>query len=341
MLLDIIIANIVLIIEILALIILLTLSAFFSASETALISLSKIKLRHRVEEGDKKAILISEMLKKPDNLLATILIGNNLVNISASAIVTLIVIQIFGEESWYIGVGVGILTLIILVFGEITPKAFAVKNSEKFSFLVAAPIYYLTIALHPLVVVFTRLANILIKASKKESKKSPFITEKEIKTLLKVGEEEGTIDKEDRELIHKIFKFGDLSAKEVMTKREEVIACEINEKAENVLKVINETGHSRVPIYKENLDNIIGMVYVKDFLRTECSNIKIDEILRPIFFANENVKVRDLLKEMQKRKTNMTILLNEKKKVVGLITIEDLLEEIVGEIEDEIDIENS
>lgn len=332
-------SNILLIIEVLLFIIFLVLSAFFSASETALISLNKIKLRHKVEEGDKHAILISQMLKKPENLLATILIGNNLVNISASVLTTIIIIQIFGEKALPIGIGVGILTLIILIFGEITPKAFAVKNSERISYLVAKPIHYLGIFLYPLVVILTRLAKMLTMG--KESKKSPFITEKEIKTLLKVGEEEGTIDKEDMELIHKVFRFGDVMAKEVMTKREKIVASNFNENAENVLKIINETGHSRVPIYKENIDNIIGMVYVKDFLREERSNIKINEILRPIFFANENIKVRDLLREMQRRKMNMAILLNEKKKVSGLITTEDLMEEIVGEIEDEIDIEKS
>lgn len=327
--------------EILIIFILIVFSAFFSLSETALLSVSKIHIRHQAETGNKRAKVLIKLLENPETFLTAILIGNNIVNISASVLATDAALHIFGESG--IAIATGLMTFFILVFGEVFPKSLASRNAESISMRIAMPITIVIRMFKPLVWLLTTMVNFLILlVGGKERVKHPFVSEELITMMLKVGEKEGTIEKHEREIISKVFDFTDEKAHGVMTPREKIVSIGESETLDVALKLINESGHSRIPVYKGAMDNIVGMIYAKDFLKFrdyELNRIKVFQILRPVVIARSGREISSLLKELQLKKLNIAIVVDSNAKVIGLVSIEDILEELVGEIFDEYDVE--
>lgn len=329
-------------VEILIISILIVLSAFFSASETALMTVSRIRIRHLTDTGNKKAARVMEMVEKPEMFLTAILIGNNMVNITASVLAANAALNVFGDSG--IAIATAVMTLFILVFGEVFPKTLASRHSEPISLLVAKPIQTVIYILNPFIWILTESINFLImRFGGRKRVKHPFVTEEKINMMLRVGEKEGTIEKHEREIIHNLFEFSDKKASGVMTGKENIISIEESTTLDAALVLINESGHSRIPIYKETLDNIVGMIYAKDFLKfrdNELDRIKVYQILRPILLVRGGRKIYPILKELQQKKLNISIVVDENRKVIGLLSTEDILEELVGEIFDEYDIES-
>ncbi len=327
--------------EILIISLLIVLSAFFSGSEAALLSVSKIRIRHLADSGDKKAKIVLKLLENPEQFLTAILVGNNIVNITASILAANAALNIFGSSG--IAIATGVMTLFILVFGEVFPKTVASRHSESASLKIAKPITLVIYILSPVVRILTAFVNsLIILLGGKKRVKTPFVTEEVINMLLKVGEKEGTIEKHEREIIHNVFEFSDERAKGIMTPRENMVCIEESETLDTALALINESGHSRIPVYTNNFDNIIGMIYAKDLLKFrdyELSKIKVHQILRPIQVVKAGRKIASMLKELQQKKMNISVVVDDNLKVIGLVSIEDILEELVGEIFDEYDIE--
>ena len=313
------------------LIILLFLSAFFSASEIALISLSRVRVRQEIEKGKKDAIIIQNLLKNPQKLIGTMLIGNNIVNVFASILATAMAIRIFGDVG--IGVATFVMTLTILIFCENTPKAFAVRN-EKFALRIARPVKAVVFLLSPVAVVLTAVSNIIIKAFGGKPPEKKAVTEEEIKMMLKMGEEEGTIEKDERKMIDDVFEFDETKTKEVMVPRENIVCISEDKTVGALINLVRETGFSRIPVYRNNIDNIVGMIHVKDTLELD-NDVPISNILRPILRIKTTEKADEVLREMQRKRTHIAVVTDENNKTVGLVSMEDLIEEIVGEIADE------
>lgn len=328
-------------IEIITITILIVFSAFFSLSETALLSVNRIRVRHLAETGNKHAKVLIKLLENPELFLTAILIGNNVVNISASVLATDIALGFLGETG--LAVATGIMTLFILVFGEIFPKTMASRNAENIALNVAGPITTIIKILKPIVWFLTTIINFLILLfGGKKRVKHPFVTEEMIEMMLKVGEKEGTIEKHEREIISNVFDFTDEKAHGVMTPREKIISIDESETLDNALTLINNSGHSRIPVYRSGFDNIIGMIYAKDFLRfrtQDLSRIKVLQILRPLLIVKVGRDISSLLKELQQKKMNLAIVVDNNMRVKGLVSIEDIVEELVGEIFDEYDVE--
>lgn len=329
-------------IEISIIFILVVLSAFFSGSETALISVNKIRIRHLADTGNKNAAVILELLENPEQFLTAILIGNNIVNISASVLAAGAALHTFGDRG--IAIATAVMTIFILVFGEVFPKTLASRHPESIALHVAKPIRTVIFVLSPIVWVLTESINFLIvRFGGKERVKNPFVTEEKIKMMLKVGEKEGTIEKHEREIIHNVFELSDTKATEVMTPLENMVIIEESNTLDTALALINESGHTRIPVYKQDFDNITGMVYAKDFLKFsdhELSWIKVHQVLRPTLVVRGGRKIYPILKELQQKKMNISVVVDDNKKVIGLVSIEDILEELVGEIFDEYDVES-
>jgi len=320
--------------KLLLLIIFIVLSAFFSGVETALFSLSRLRVKYLVEKKRRGAKTVDKLKSNPHRLLITILIGNNIVNIAASALATTVVIGIF--KSNVVGITTGIMTLIILVFGEITPKTLATTYKEPIALTVAPILNLLMIVLFPIVTIFElMMKGIIMLIGKKET---PIVTEEEIKTFVKVGEEIGAIKGEEKEMIHKIFKFDDMDVERVMTPKKDMVCVEENQQVNKVIDTLIKSGFSRLPVYRNNLDNITGFVHVKDILKAikdNRGNVRVKELIRPIAFIPNLKKLDTLLNQFKTRKQHMAIVVDEHGEIRGLITIEDILEEIVGEIVDE------
>ncbi len=329
--------------EILVLFVLLFLSGFFSGSETALISLNKFRVRKLVEAGAKNGDIVERLLENPDKLLATILVGNNLVNIAAAAIATSMAMTFFGSAG--IGVATGVMTLLVLVFGEITPKGFATKNAEKISLGVARPIDLLVKILYPIVVVLEILTNPLLKILGGDIQKgAPFITEEELRMLVDVSEEEGVIEKEEAEMIESVFEFGDTAVTEVMTPRVDMECIEIEADINEAIHLVVESRHSRIPVFEENIDKIVGVLYSRDLLgllKDGRLKTHISEAMRSTYFVPETKKLDYLLREFQKKKIQVALVVDEYGGTSGMVTLEDVLEEIVGEIADVHDMEDA
>ena len=327
--------------EIITISVLIVFSAFFSLSETALLSVGKIRIRHLAETGNRKAKIVSRLRENPEEFLAAILIGNNTVNISASVLATDVALRIYGDTG--IAIATGTMTLLILVFGEVLPKTFASRNAEITAMRIADPIIILINLLRPFVWFLTTIVNSMIALfGGKERVKHPFVTEEMISMLLKVGEKEGTIEKHEREIISKVFDFTDEKAHGVMTLREHIVAIEETETLDKALALINESGHSRIPVYRGDFDNIIGMIYAKDFLKFrdyDLPRTEVHQILRPILVVRAGQEISAILKELQHKKMNISVVIDNNLKVIGLVSIEDIMEELVGEIFDEYDVE--
>jgi len=307
-------------------------------SETALMALSKIRIRHMVEEGVKGAKLIEKLLEDPGKILSAILIGNNIVNIAASSIATSIAISSFGEGS--IGLVTAIMTILVLIFGEITPKSLAKLNSEKIALAVIKPINILVIIFNPLVTIFTKVSGLLIKILGGEpNNREQFITEEEIKTMVGVSEEQGVLEDVEKEMIFNVIEFADSQVRDVMVQRVDIVALPSDASYEEVMEVIKREQFSRIPIYKDKIDDIIGILGVKDLILVNNPNedFNILDYIREPYYTFEYKKISELLNEMKKTRNHMAVVLDEYGGTVGIVTIEDLIEEIVGEIEDEYD----
>lgn len=324
--------------QIVLLIILIALSGFFSASETALMSLSKIRVRHMVDEDIKGAKLLEKLLEDPNKLLGGILIGNNIVNIGASSLASTLAFRIFGDSG--VALATGVMTILVLIFGEITPKSLAKQNAEKVSLAVAPIINIVVIVFKPFVWLFTSISSFIVRLLGGDLNKSePFITEEELKTMVDVSEEEGVLEEEEKEMIFNVFEFGDLQVKDIMVQRVNVIAVNVTSTYEEVLKVIKEQQFSRIPVYNESIDDIVGILNVKDLILLDShnENFNVTDYMREPFRTFEFKKITELFAEMRTTRNHIAVVLDEYGGTVGIVTIEDLIEEIVGEIEDEYD----
>lgn len=315
----------------LLLIALILLSGFFSSAETALFSISKARARFLAKSGGKVFTLIKKMKEDPHRLLSTILIGNNLVNIGASALATTITLRLVANNA--VGITTGVMTFLILVFGEIFPKSMATHNNVLIARLVIYPIYWLSLLFYPLILFLNFIPLITGKIKHK-----PIVTEEELLSFVEVVEEEGEIKEQEKELIHNIFEFDDTNTSEIMTPRADMFVIEADEKLD--LKKFFASGYTRVPVIEDDIDHVIGILNIKDlFLHYVMTNgeVSVRNIMQPPYFVPENKKLDSLLQAFKKRKQHMAIVVDEHGGVSGLITLEDALEEIVGEIADETD----
>ena len=324
--------------EIVALIILLFLSGFFSMSETALMALSKIRIRHMVEDNVKNAKLVEKLVENPQRLLGSILVGNNLVNIGASSLATTIAYDSLGSSG--VALATGVMTLLVLIFGEITPKSLAAQYSEQISLRVSRPIAFIVFIFRPLVAVFTFISSFFIRLfGGNPNANQPFITQEELRTIVDVSEEEGVLETGEKQMIYNVFEFGDLQVKDVMVQRVDIVAVDTEASYYEILQVIKEQQFSRIPVYEETIDDIVGILYAKDLLVTDMDeeNFDITKLMRVPYYTFEFKKITDLFAEMKKSRNHLSVVLDEYGGTVGLISIEDLIEEIVGDIEDEYD----
>ncbi|MBM6836970.1 HlyC/CorC family transporter [Clostridium saudiense] len=320
------------------LVILLIMSGFFSMSETALMSLSKIRIRHMVEEGVKGAKLVEKLTEDPNRLLGAILIGNNVVNIGASALATTIATKIFASAG--AGIATGVMTILVLIFGEITPKSIAKQKSEKVALKVSKVINVIVKILKPFIGIFTAISSIFIRLFGGDPKASePFITEEELRTMVGVSEEEGVLEDVEKEMIFNVFDFADAHVKDVMVQRVDVIAVDIEASYEEVLEVIKTEQFSRIPVYNQTIDDIVGILNVKDLIMAEKSTkpFKVSDYMREPYYTFEFKKIKELFTEMKKTRNHISVVLDEYGGTVGIVTIEDLIEEVFGDIEDEYD----
>jgi len=321
--------------EILLFVICILLSAFFSSSEVALISLSRANVRTLVNEGRPGSKAVAALKESPEHLLITILIGNNIVNIGAASIATAIAIQMFGDIG--VGIATGVVVIILLVFGEIGPKIYAARASDSFALTVAPVILFLSRIFTPLIWVVGRVSP---KFGIGKETTEPALTEEEIKEWIDVGKEDGTLEQAEQDMLYSVLEFADTTAREIMTPRVDVIAMEDTVSFEEAIRIFNETGFSRIPVYHDQIDNITGILNVKDVFSAMVSRRKdsvIKEIMYDPMFVPETKKIDDLLKELQVHRVQMAIVIDEYSSFVGIVTVEDILEEIVGDIMDEYD----
>lgn len=324
--------------QIMTLIMLIAVSAYFSASETALMSLSKIRLRHMVEEEVKGAASVQKLIQNPNSLLGTVLVGNTVVNIGASALATTLAINTFGTRGALISTGV--MTVIILIFAEITPKSLAASNSEAFSLKVTKTMTICVLILKPIVKVFTYITSAILNIfGVKVNKERPFITEEELRTIVDVSEEQGVLEAEEKNMIHNVFEFGDLKVRDVMVQRMDIVGIDLNATMEDIMKVVKEERFSRLAVYDDNIDSIVGILNVKDLIFFDANKEDFDmkKYMREPYYTFEFKNLAKLLSEMKKNRTHMVIVLDEYGGTAGIVTIEDLVEEIVGEFQDEYD----
>lgn len=323
--------------QLILIIILLALSAFFSSAETAFTTVNHIRIRTLIDEGNKKANIVLDIITHSQKMLSAILIGNNIVNISASALATSLTIRIWGNYAT--GITTGILTIIVLIFGEITPKTTASIHSEKFALAYAPVIKILMIVLTPVIYIVDILAGMCLKFLRIDTKNNKkIITETELRTFVNVSHEEGVIESDERQIINNLFDFGEAEAKDVMIPRIDMVTADVSTGYDNILKLFRETMYSRIPVYEDEQDNVVGILNIKDLIVVPNSTqFDIRSIMRKPYYVYEHKNISELFKEMQKESQGIAIVLDEYGSTAGMITTEDLLEEIVGEIRDEYD----
>ena len=320
--------------QLIALIILIFLSAFFSSAETALTTLNRVRLKSLADEGDRRAKAALQVLDKYGKMLSAILIGNNIVNLSASALATTLAIHI----NFSVGIATAILTVVVLIFGEIVPKNMAMINSEKMALLYASMISGFMKLLTPAIFVIDSLAKGIMKLFRVDGDKKTAMTENELRTYVEVGHEDGVIESEEREMIYNVFDFGDAIAKDVMIPRIDMVTVDKEATYDEVMEVFRDCMYTRLPVFEDDKDNIIGLINIKDFILVrDKEHFRISDILRKAYYTYEFKKTADLLVEMRQKCFNVAFVVNEYGGTAGMITLEDLLEEIVGEIRDEYD----
>ncbi|EOS42850.1 hemolysin family protein [Lachnospiraceae bacterium JLR.KK009] len=327
------------VIQLIVIIVLLLLSAFFSSAETALTTSNKIRLRSMAEEGNKRAKKVLEITDDSGKMLSAILIGNNIVNLSSASLATTLATKIFGSAG--AGIATGILTVLVLIFGEISPKTFATIHADKISLAYAGVISGLMKLLTPIIIIINKLAlGFLILLRVDASGAQNTMTEDELRTIVDVSHEEGVIETEEREMINNVFDFGDAQAKEIMVPRIDMTFADINSSYYELLEIFREDKYTRLPVYEDSTDNVVGIINMKDLLLYEDKeHFSIRNIMRKPYYTYEHKNTAELLLEMRKSSINIAIVLDEYGATAGLITLEDLLEEIVGEIRDEYDMD--
>lgn len=324
------------VIQITVLALLIMLSAFFSSAETALSTVSKVKIRTLVEQGDKRAATLQKVLDRYSKMLSAILIGNNIVNISASSLATSMVIRLYGNV--YVGLATGVLTIVVLLCGEIVPKNWAMLNNEKIALFYGGIIFGLMQILTPVIYIVDKLSGGIMKLLRIDINQKAAMTESELRTYVEVSHEDGVIESEEREIIYNVFDFSDALAKDIMIPRIDMVTVEVNSSYEDLLDIFRESMYTRIPVYHGEKDNIIGIINVKDFLLVDDkAAFCISDYMREAYYTYEYKKTADLMLEMRECTANVALVLNEYGAAVGMITLEDLLEEIVGEIRDEYD----
>lgn len=325
------------VIRFLILFLLLLLSAFFSSAETALTTVNKVRIRTLIEEGNGRAAVVQKILDQYSKMLSTILVGNNIVNISASSLATTLALRLWG--SYAVGFMTGALTLCVLLFGEITPKTWAMYNSEKISLSYAKIIYTMMLLFTPIIFLVDRLSGAVMFLLRIDtSQNNAAITERDLKTYVDVSHEDGAIETEEREMIYNVFDFSDSDAKDIMIPKIDITMVDIEASYNELLAIFKESMYTRIPVYENDTDNIVGIVNIKDFLFVPNKKaFRINDILREAYYTYEYKKTADLMMEMRSATMNVAFVLNEYGSCVGMITLEDLLEEIVGEIRDEYD----
>lgn len=323
------------VIQLIILTILIFLSGFFSSAETALSTVNRVRMRALEEEGNKRAVRVNKILDQYSKMISTILIGNNIVNLSASALATTLALRV----SVPVGIATGILTILILLCGEIVPKTWANLYSEKLSLLYSGIIYAMMQLLTPVIFIVDKIATFMLRLMHADpNKKSNPMTETELKTYVDVSHEDGVIESEEREIIYNVFDFSDALAKDIMIPRINMVTVDVEDSYEEILEIFRESMYTRLPVYQEDKDNIIGLINIKDFILTkDSSSFKVQSIMRNAHYTYEFKKIADLMYEMREKTMNVSFVLNEYGATVGMITLEDLLEEIVGEIRDEYD----
>lgn len=325
--------------QLIIIIVLIFLSGFFSSAETAFSTLNRVRMRNLEEEGSKKAARVNKILESYSKMLSAILIGNNIVNLTASSLTTAFVIGVCGNA--YIGVGTGILTIVVLLGGEIIPKTWANLNSEKLALAYSSIICALMKVMTPVIFIVDLLSNGILKLLHVDpNKKMDTITESELKTYVDVSHEDGQIESDEREMIYNIFEFSDTCVKDIMIPRTNMVTVNADESVNDLIKVFHESMYTRIPVYQEDKDSMIGFVNIKDLFIARISgqkNITLKSLLREAYYTYEYKKNADLLLEMREKSMNVAFVLNEYGSTVGMVTLEDLLEELVGEIRDEYD----
>lgn len=331
--------------RIIILLILLLLSAFFSSAETCLTTVNKMRMKTMAEENIRNASAVLKLLEEPTRLISAILIGNNIVNLSASSLTTSFAIDLAHKNGYsnmvsiWTGIATGIITILVLIFGEIVPKSLASMNSEQLALFYAKPIYALTHLLRPIAFIMNKISNGLLHLFRIKTTKQPTITENELRTIVDVSHEEGVIESEERQMITNVVDFGDSMAKDVMVPKMDVDFASVDLSYENLITCYAKEKHTRLPVYKDSRDNIVGIINLKDlfFYQGSTSDFHIEDLMRDPYFTYEYKKTSELFFEMKQESIPMAIVLDEYGATAGLLTIEDLIEEIVGEIRDEYD----
>jgi putative hemolysin len=322
----------------------LVIAAGSAAAETALTSVSRIRIRNLAEEGDRRAQRIRQALERPDRFLSTILVVSNISVIAASTLATIIAVDL--DFSFAEVISTILLSLIVLIFCEITPKTWAVQNPERAARMLIGPLEMVSAVLRPIVVGLTALTSGMLRLLGVETRRhGPFMTEDELRLMVEVGEEEGVLEEEERAMIHNVFDLADTSVREVMAPRIDMVTVEADDTIERATQLVTQGGFSRIPVFDDSINDIIGVLYAKDLLRVIAGGQRPDSVrglpLRSAYFVPESKRLDDLLHEMQKQRVHMAIVVDEYGAVAGLVTIEDVVEEIFGDIKDEYDREES
>ncbi|MDW7644533.1 MAG: CNNM domain-containing protein [Desulfuromonadales bacterium] len=318
--------------------VLFVLSAFFSGSETALMSLDKLRLKYLVQKKRRGAERLEELLDSPEKLLGGILVGNNLVNIAISVFATGLLVQLYGEKGELLTIL--LVTPLLLVFSEVLPKSYAAKQSEAMSFAVLRPIGIVLKVLAPAIWLITGVTRFLSRLIPGEQEK-PILSEDEIRTIITVGEQTGVVHMEKHQMLHGIFDLAEMRVRDVMIPRTEVVGIEVHSTFEEALLLVQQAHHSRFPVYEENLDSIVGIIHSKDILSFVGSpdRFSLRDIARPPYFVPESKRIETLLQSFRRKRMHLAIVVDEYGGVEGIVTLEDIFEEIVGEIQDEYDVE--
>lgn len=325
------------VIQLILIIVGILLSAFFSSSETALTSTNVFKIRQMEKNGVEKAPLVRNLVDNIGSVLTTILIGNNIVNIVTTTIATIFFTEVMGPRGAVISPI--ILTIVVLIFGEVTPKNIASANSEQLALRVARPIKILDVILKPINFLLGKITGAITKIFVAEENDSNLVTEEDLKTIVDVSEEQGVINNEESEMINNVFEFGNSYVSDIMTPRTNMEAINLSSTEEEINEILKGANHSRIPVYGKNIDNIVGILHMKDIVSAVADgrNIDIEEIIRPAFYVYDNMHILDLFTNMRAENVSLAIVIDEYGGTSGLVTIEDIVEELVGEIDDEYD----
>lgn len=314
-------------------IILLAFSAFFSGSETALFSLSKFQIKKIGTISPVRAKYVLLLLESSRRTLATILIGNMLVNITATSIATLVAIEFFGDKG--VGISIVSMTFLLLLFGEVTPKTFAIRRAESFATFCGKPLFIFSKIVWPIRKVLRLISDMILPLFTQKNTGKPYITQQELKALVAIGEKEGIIEEEEEEMIRSVFEFGERSVVEIMTPRVDIIGCSKNASSQELIEIMKASKHTKIPIYEKTIDQLIGVIYTKEFMLDPKDDFA--AFIRKPLYVGEAETIDDLLVRFQSQKLYIAVVLDEFGGTSGIVTLEDILEEIVGEISDEYD----